>query len=317
MYTRCPSLPAVQMWEVRKTRTLVGVAMTDPVTAQPDISPPEQEQEEPGLDKDLIPEADHGEKSYEGRDRLSGKRALITGGDSGIGAAVAIAFAREGATVSLAHLPSEKPDADHVANLLDDAGVQVHHFPGDLQDHDYRDSLINDAADAMGGLDILVNNAGRQIAIDDIAELTDEQVRHTFETNILAMFTLCRNAVKTMERGSAIINTTSIQAYQPSPQLIDYASTKAAINNFTKGLAAQVAEKGIRVNAVAPGPIWTPLQPSHGQFPEKLPNFGKDTWLGRAGQPAELAPAYVFLATDEASYVVGSTIHVNGGEPTP
>src|SRR5699024_10122936 len=175
--------------------------------------------------------------------------------------------------------------------------------------------LINDAADAMGGLDILVNNAGRQIAIDDIAELTDEQVRHTFETNILAMFTLCRNAVKIMERGSAIINTTSIQAYQPSPQLIDYASTKAAINNFAKGLAAQVAEKGIRVNAVAPGPIWTPLQPSRGQFPEKLPNFGKDTWLGRAGQPAELAPAYVFLATDEASYVVGSTVHVNGGEP--
>lgn len=291
--------------------------MTDPVTAQPDISPPKQEQEEPGLDRDLIPEADHGEKSYRGRDRLTGKRALITGGDSGIGAAVAIAFAREGATVSLAHLPSEKPDADHVANLLDDAGVEVHHFPGDLQDHDYRDSLIGEAASAMGGLDILVNNAGRQIAIGDIAELTDEQVRQTFETNILAMFTLCRNAVKIMERGSTIINTTSIQAYQPSPQLIDYASTKAAINNFTKGLAAQVAEKGIRVNAVAPGPIWTPLQPSHGQFPEKLPNFGKDTWLGRAGQPAELAPAYVFLATDEASYVVGSTIHVNGGEPSP
>jgi len=291
--------------------------MTDPVTAQPDISPPKQEQEEPGLDRDLIPEADHGEKSYRGRDRLTGKRALITGGDSGIGAAVAIAFAREGATVSFAHLPSEKPDADHVANLLDDAGVEVHHFPGDLQDHDYRDSLIGEAASTMGGLDILVNNAGRQIAIGDIAELTDEQVRQTFETNILAMFTLCRNAVKIMERGSTIINTTSIQAYQPSPQLIDYASTKAAINNFTKGLAAQVAEKGIRVNAVAPGPIWTPLQPSHGQFPEKLPNFGKDTWLGRAGQPAELAPAYVFLATDEASYVVGSTIHVNGGEPSP
>lgn len=291
--------------------------MTDPVTAHPDISPPQQEQEEPGLDRDLIPEADHGEKSYQGRDRLTGKRALITGADSGIGAAVAIAYAREGATVSLAHLPSEKTDADRIAELLDDAGVEVHHFPGDLQEPEYRESLVQDASEAMGGLDILVNNAGRQIANDDITGLTDDQVWRTFETNILAMFTLCRNAVKIMGPGGVIINTTSIQAYQPSPQLLDYAATKAAINNFTKGLAAQVAPRGIRVNAVAPGPIWTPLQPSHGQFPEKLPSFGKDTWLGRAGQPVELAPAYVFLATDEASYVVGATIHVNGGEPTP
>lgn len=291
--------------------------MTDPVTAHPDISPPEQQQPEPGLDEHLTPEADHGEKSYRGRDRLSGKRALITGGDSGIGAAVAIAFAREGATVALAHLPSEQPDADRIADLLEDAGVEVHHFPGDLHDTAYREALIDDAVSAMGGLDILVNNAGRQIAVEDISELTDEQVRDTFETNILAMFTLSRNAVKVMEPGSSIINTTSIQAYQPSPQLLDYASTKAAINNFTKGLAAQVAAKGIRVNAVAPGPIWTPLQPSHGQFPEKLPDFGTKTWLGRAGQPVELAPAYVFLASDDASYVVGSTIHVNGGEPTP
>lgn len=291
--------------------------MTDPVTAHPDISPPPQEQEEPGLDRDLVPKADHGEDSYRGRERLTGKRALITGADSGIGAAVAIAFAREGAQVSLAHLPSERPDADDIAELLEEAGVEVHHFPGDLQDTSYRGSLVHDAAEAMGGLDILVNNAGRQIAVEDIADLTDEQVLHTFETNILAMFTLCRNAVQIMEPGSAIINTTSIQAYQPSPQLLDYASTKAAINNFTKGLAAQVAPKGIRVNAVAPGPIWTPLQPSHGQLPEKLPEFGKKTWLGRAGQPAELAPAYVFLATDEASYVVGTTVHVNGGEPTP
>lgn len=291
--------------------------MTDPVTAHPDISPPGQEQEEPGLDRDLVPQADHGEKSYVGRDRLSGKRALITGGDSGIGAAIAIAFAREGATVALAYLPSEKPDADAIAAVLDDAGVQVHHFPGDLQNHDYRDALIPRAADAMGGLDILINNAGRQIAVGDIADLSDEQVRQVFDANILAMFTLCRHAVKIMEPGSSIINTTSIQAYRPSPHLIDYAATKAAINTFTKGLAAQVAAKGIRVNAVAPGPIWTPLQPSQGQFPEKLPDFGKDSWLGRAGQPVELAPAYVFLASDEASYVVGSTIHVNGGDPTP
>lgn len=291
--------------------------MTDPVTAHPSITPPEQEQEEPGLDRDLIPQADHGEKSYRGRDRLTGKRALITGADSGIGAAIAIAFAREGATVTLAYLPSEEPDADEVADLLDDAGIGVHRLPGDLQDADYRESLVSAAAEEMGGLDVLVNNAGRQIAVGDIAELSDEEIQATFETNILAMFTLCRNAVQIMEPGSAIINTTSIQAYQPSPQLLDYASTKAAINNFTKGLAAQVAPKGIRVNAVAPGPIWTPLQPSHGQLPEKLPEFGKKTWLGRAGQPAELAPAYVFLATDEASYVVGTTVHVNGGEPTP
>lgn len=281
------------------------------------ISPPEQRQPEPGLDSKMEPLADHGERSYVGRDRLTGKRALITGGDSGIGAAVAIAFAREGATVSLAYLPQEESDARTIAQVLEEAGVEVHQFPGDLRDRQYRDSLVQEAVSAMGGLDILVNNAGKQISVESLSELSDEQVEATFDVNILAMFALSRAALEHLGEGGSIINTTSIQAYSPSAHLLDYASTKAAINNFTKGLAEQAAPKGIRVNAVAPGPIWTPLQPSDGQPIEALPKFGHDTWLGRAGQPVELAPAYVFLASDDASYVVGSTIHVNGGQMSP
>ncbi|MCW4465763.1 SDR family oxidoreductase [Glutamicibacter sp. MNS18] len=281
------------------------------------ISPPEQRQPEPGLDSELIPLADHGEHSYTGRGRLIGKRALVTGGDSGIGAAVAIAFAREGADVALAYLPSEQSDAYTIAQVLDEAGVQVHHFPGDLRDRSYRDSLVQHAAQALGGLDILVNNAGKQISVESIKQLSDAQVEATFDVNILAMFALSRDALEYIPHGGSIINTTSIQAFDPSSHLLDYAATKGAISNFTKGLAAQAAEQGVRVNAVAPGPIWTPLQPSDGQPIEALPSFGHDTWLGRAGQPVEVAPAYVFLASDEASYIVGSTIHVNGGKNQP
>ncbi|MGQ3383391.1 SDR family oxidoreductase [Glutamicibacter sp. TV12E] len=292
-------------------------------TQQPDrvgnerISPPEQRQPEPGLDSKLQPKADHGERSYQGRDRLAGKRALITGGDSGIGAAVAIAFAREGAKVALAYLPAEEPDAQAVATVLEDAGVEVHHLPGDLRDRRYRATLIDEAVTALDGLDILVNNAGKQISVESLQDLDDEQVEATFDVNIFAMFALSRAALQVLPEGGSIINTTSIQAFDPSDHLMDYAATKAAISNFTKSLASQAAKRGIRVNAVAPGPIWTPLQPSDGQPIEALPEFGHDTWLGRAGQPVEVAPAYVFLASDEASYVVGSTVHVNGGKNQP
>lgn len=291
--------------------------LVDPRTAYDKISPPKQHQSEPGLDAELRPLADHGEESYRGSNRLQGRKALITGADSGIGAAVAIAFAREGAQVALAYLPVEAEDAKNLDKILTTAKVEIIHLPGDLQDAEYRNSLVSQAAKELGGLDILVNNAGRQISVESIEELTDEQVLNTFETNILAMFTLSREAAKIMPPGSTIINTTSIQAYDPSPHLLDYASTKAAINNFTKGLGAQLGPKGIRVNAVAPGPIWTPLQPSDGQPIEALPEFGHDTWLGRAGQPAELASAYVFLASSESSYVLGETLHVNGGRSTP
>ena len=281
------------------------------------ISPPEQRQEEPGLDRDLKPKADHGERSYKGRDRLAGKRALVTGGDSGIGAAVAIAFAREGAKVALAYLPAEQPDADAIAGILEDAGVEAQLLPGVLRDRNYRDSLIDEALAGLDGLDILVNNAGKQISVESLQELSDEQVEATFDVNIFAMFALSRAALQVIPEGGCIINTTSIQAFDPSDHLMDYAATKGAISNFTKSLASQAAKKGIRVNAVAPGPIWTPLQPSDGQPIQALPEFGHDTWLGRAGQPVEVAPAYVFLASDEASYVVGSTVHVNGGKNQP
>lgn len=281
------------------------------------ISPPEQRQPEPGLDQKLEPRADHGERSYRGRDRLSGKRALITGGDSGIGAAVAIAFAREGADVALAYLPAEEPDATRIASILDEAGVQVQHLPGDLRERSYRDCLVDEAAKALGGLDILVNNAGKQVSVPSLEQLRDEQIEATFDVNIFAMFALSRAALKVLPEGGSIINTTSIQAFDPSDHLMDYAATKGAISNFTKSLASQAARRGIRVNAVAPGPIWTPLQPSDGQPIEALPEFGHDTWLGRAGQPVEVSPAYVFLASDEASYILGSTVHVNGGKNQP
>ena len=289
----------------------------DPVSRYPAIEPPEQRQDEPGLDADLLPHADLGEHSYRGTGRLTGRKALITGGDSGIGAAVAIAFAREGADVAISYLPAEEEDAARIIALIEAEGRTAVPLPGDLADDTFSAHLVQRAADGLGGLDILVNNAGKQIAVESIEDLTDEQVAQTFKVNIQVMFRLSRDAVGHMPPGSTIINTTSIQAYKPSPTLLDYASTKAAINNFTKGLAQQLAAKGIRVNAVAPGPIWTPLQPSDGQLPEDLPEFGQQTPLGRAGQPTELAPAYVFLASSESSYVLGETLNVNGGTPSP
>ncbi|WP_026532885.1 SDR family oxidoreductase [Arthrobacter sp. H41] len=289
----------------------------NPVTRFESIAPPKQDQPEPGLDQDIEPKADRGETSYRGTGRLSGRKALITGADSGIGAAVAIAFAREGADVALSYLPEEEADAETIAALIEDAGRTAVRIPGDLKDPEYCIALVRQAAEGLGGLDILVNNAGKQVAVESLEELSDEQLDHTFKTNIYSFFRVTREALKHLQPGSAIINTTSIQAYEPSPTLLDYASTKAAINNFTKGLAQQLAPKGIRVNAVAPGPIWTPLQVSDGQPKEALPEFGKSTPLGRAGQPTELAPAYVFLASPESSYVLGETLNVNGGMPAP
>ncbi len=289
----------------------------NPVTRYESIAPPEQRQPEPGLDRDLKPRADHGEDSYRGTGRLTGRRALITGGDSGIGAATAIAFAREGADVAISYLPEDEPDAERIVALIEQAGRKALALPGDLKDPAYCRSLVDRTVEAFGGLDILVNNGGKQISQDSILDISDEQFDETMTTNIYAMFWITKAAVAHMPPGSTIINTTSIQAYQPSPTLIDYATTKAAINNFSKGLAQQLAPKGIRVNAVAPGPIWTPLQPSYGQPMEKLTQFGQDTPLGRAGQPAELAPAYVFLASGESSYVSGETLGVTGGKPTP
>ncbi|UZD61637.1 SDR family oxidoreductase [Brevibacterium sp. JSBI002] len=289
----------------------------DPTTRFPDITPPKQDQPEPGLDAELIPGTDRGEDSYTGTGRLRGRRALITGSDSGIGAAVAIAFAREGADVALSYLPAEDEDAQHVCEIIRGAGRKAVPLPGDLSDPEYCREVVRRAAEELGGLDALVNNAGRQIAVEDIADLTDEQWENTFRTNIHAMFRVSQAALEYLEPGSTIVNSTSVQAYSPSAHLIDYASTKAAINNFTKGLATQLAPKGIRVNSVAPGPIWTPLQVSDGQPKDALPYFGKNTPLGRAGQPTELAPAYVFLTSSESSYVIGETLNVNGGQPTP
>ncbi|VEI03173.1 Uncharacterized oxidoreductase yghA [Acidipropionibacterium jensenii] len=289
----------------------------NPVTRYPSISPPEQSQQEPGLDLQLDPPADRGEQSYRGTGRLEGRKALITGADSGIGAAVAIAFSREGADVAISYLPAEEEDALRVAELIKGAGRRAVTIPGDLAEATFCSDLVEKAASELGGLDALVNNAGKQIFVEHLEDLTDDQLTATYEVNILAQFRIARAALPHLVPGSTIVNTTSIQAYQPSSHLLDYASTKAAINNFTKGLAQQLAPQGIRVNAVAPGPIWTPLQVSAGQPTEALPSFGQNTPLGRAGQPTELAPAYVFLTSAESSYVVGETLNVNGGSPTP
>jgi hypothetical protein len=291
--------------------------LADPAKLYSDIEPQKQHQPEPGLDAELTPKADLGEDTYRGTERLAGRKALITGADSGIGAATAIAFAREGADIVLSYLPSEEKDARRIVGLIEDAGRTAIAVPGDLRDPAYCRALVAQAVEGLGGLDIVVNNGGKQIYNEDLTTLTDEQFDDTFKTNVYAMFWITKAALPHLQPGSAIINTTSIQAYSPSEILVDYASTKATINAFTKALAQQLAPKGIRVNAVAPGPIWTPLQVTDGQPPEKIAEFGEQTPIGRMGQPAELAPAYVFLASAESSYVLGETLNVNGGMPTP
>ena len=230
---------------------------------------------------------------------------------------MAIAYAREGADVAISYLPEEEQDAQRIVGFIEAAGRQALALPGDLKDSAYCQTLVETSVATFGGLDILVNNGGKQQYHEDLIEITDEQFDDTLKTNVYALFWITRAALPHLQPGSAIINTSSIQAYSPSEILVDYATTKASINTFSKALSQQLAPKGTRVNVVAPGPIWTPLQTAGGQPKKKLPEFGEQTPLGRAGQPAELAPAYVFLASPESSYVIGETLHVNGGMPTP
>ncbi|HEX8763292.1 MAG TPA: SDR family oxidoreductase [Candidatus Saccharimonadales bacterium] len=290
--------------------------MQDPRTQYGKLDiPKDQTQPEPGLDKKLIPQADHGQESYVGSHRLEGRKALITGGDSGIGRAVAIAYAREGADVAILYLPQEREDASATLSLIEAAGRKAVGIEGDIKDESVCVQAIDKVVKELGGIDILVNNAGKQVYVEKLEDLTTQQLEHTFQTNVFAMFWLTKAAVAHMPAGSVIINTTSIQSYQPSVGLLDYAATKGAITTLTKGLSQMLIERGIRVNAVAPGPIWTPLQPSYGQPGEKLETFGQDTPMGRPGQPAELAGTYVFLASQESSYITGEIIGVTGGKP--
>ncbi len=269
----------------------------------------------PGRTGEMDVEPDHGEDSYRGTGRLKDKRAIITGGDSGIGRAVAIAFAREGADVLISYLPEEEDDARETAQLIEKAGRKAVTVPGDIRDEQHCADIVQRAVGELGGLDILVNNAAYQMSRDGgLLDITTEQFDRVMKTNLYAMFWLSRAAVPHMRPGSTIINTASIQAYQPSPNLLDYATTKAGIVAFTKALGENLAERGIRVNAVAPGPIWTPLIPA--TMPkEKVESFGEDTPMGRAGQPAELAPVYVFFASQESSYITGEVLGVTGGKP--
>ena len=290
--------------------------MQDPRDQYPRPPFHKQPQSAPGLARAMDPKPDHGETSYRGHGRLQGRKALVTGADSGIGRAAAIAFAREGADVALSYLEAEQPDADEVRALVEAEGRRCLLLPGDLKDEAWCGDMVARTAEAFGGLDILVNNAGKQVKQSDALDITTEQFDATLKTNLYAMFWITKAALRHMPPGAAIINTASVQGFSPSEGLLDYATTKAGILAFTKALAKQQIERGIRVNAVAPGPFWTALQPSGGQTQEKLETFGSATPLGRPGQPVELAPVYVFLASQEASYVTGETYAATGGKGT-
>jgi NAD(P)-dependent dehydrogenase (short-subunit alcohol dehydrogenase family) len=273
----------------------------------------EPSQQPPGITTRMHRQPDHGEDSYRGSGRLTGKRALITGGDSGIGRAVAIAFAREGADVAIAYL-SEDEDARETAALVEKAGRRAVLIPGDLSRREQCQATIDETVRELGGIDVLVNNAAFQMTHETVEEITDEEWQHTFDLNITAMFRLVQAALPNLGNGASIINTSSVNYDQPKPTLLPYATTKGAIANFTAGLAQMLGDRGIRVNAVAPGPIWTPLIPST-MPPEQVAEFGKNTPLGRPGEPKEVAPVYVLLASDEGSYISGAVVPVTGGKP--
>ncbi|MFL6677704.1 MAG: SDR family oxidoreductase [Burkholderiaceae bacterium] len=278
---------------------------------------PEQQQSWPALACRMQPPPDHGETSYVGSGRLAGRKALITGGDSGIGRAAAIAFAREGADVAINYLADEEEDARAVVALVEQAGRKAVALPGDLRDAAFCRRLVAEAVKGLGGLDILVNNAGRQTSYDSILDIPDEHFDDVFKTNVYALFHVTKAALKHLKHGAAIINTSSVQAFDPSKELLDYAATKSAILSMTRSLAKQLGEKGIRVNAVAPGPYWTPLQLGGGQPMDKLVKFGEKTPLGRPGQPAEIASQFVLLASAESTFTTGNVWGSTGGETGP
>ncbi len=277
---------------------------------------PEQEQDLPGLESEMQPKPDYGVDTYKGSGRLEGKAAIITGGDSGIGRAVALAFAREGADVLLSYLPQEEADAQETAQAVQQSGKKAVTVPGDISSPEHCQQIVERAVKEFGKVDILVNNAAHQVVVQSIADYTPEEIEHTFRTNILSMFYLCQAAMPHMQPGATIINTSSVEASKPEPSLLAYATTKGAIVTFTKGLAKEAIEKGIRVNSVAPGPVWTPLIPAS-MPPDQTSQFGQQSPMQRPAQPRELAPVYVFLASQESSYITGEVIGVTGGTPIP
>jgi NAD(P)-dependent dehydrogenase (short-subunit alcohol dehydrogenase family) len=287
--------------------------MQDPRQQYPKPPFPRQPQAAPGLQAAMDPKPDHGEQSYRGYARLAGRKALITGGDSGIGRAAAIAYAREGADVAIVYLPSEETDAQEVVTLIEAEGRKAVAIAGDIKDQAFCKALVAQAVESLGGLDILVNNAGKQVSQPAIDEVTAEQFDATLKTNLYAMYWITQAATPYLKPGAAIINTASVQAYDPSESLLDYATTKAGIVAFSKALSKQLISKGVRVNVVAPGPFWTALQPSGGQTQEKVRHFGEHSAFGRPGQPVEIAPVYVLLASQEASFITGEVYGVTGG----
>jgi NAD(P)-dependent dehydrogenase (short-subunit alcohol dehydrogenase family) len=295
----------------------VAASLSDPTTKFPKPPFPDQKQPWPGLASKMDPKPDHGENSYKGSGRLAGRKALITGGDSGMGRAAAIAIAREGADVAISYFPDEEPDAQEVLKLIREAGRKAIALPGDIRSEAVCMEIVSRAIGGLGGLDILVSNAGRQQAHDSILDISTEQFDWTMKTNIYAPFWIIKAALPSMPAGSCIIATTSEQAYDPTPDLYDYAQTKAATTSFVKSLAKQLAKRGIRVNGVAPGPVWTPLQVSGGASPEKLKKFGGQTPFGRPGQPGELAGIYVQLADNEGSFATGQVYGSSGGAGQP